>query len=105
MTVRIFEVEAAPAAPFVDLAVSVAEGAACIWNPPVLDTFENGVELSIADVKRVMVASAGAWIEARPSPSFWFVGESERQAFVNLHLGEVTVTLDSQTEDLGEELR
>ena len=63
------------------------------------------VELSIADVKRVMVASAGAWIEARPSPSFWFVGESERQAFVNLHLGEVTVTLDSQTEDLGEELR
>ena len=94
VTVRIFEVEAAPAATFIDFAVRVAEGAASIWNPPVLDAFENGVELSIADVKSVMVASALARIEARPSPCFRFVGESEGEAVVNLHLGEVSVTLD-----------
>src|SRR5262245_31250278 len=94
MPVGIFEVKTATAATFVDLAVGVAEGPTAIGNPFRLNPIENLIELGLADMKRIVVTVACR-----------FVSESECQALIDLHFGEMTVIRDGQSENLGEKIR
>src|ERR1700704_2134477 len=55
VTVRVFEIESAPAAPIVQLAVVEAPRRAAIGEALLLDAAEDGVEFLLADVKRVVV--------------------------------------------------
>jgi len=53
--VRVFEIDAAAAAPMVDLHVGARARAAAIGNALVLDAGEDRVELRFADPERVMM--------------------------------------------------
>src|SRR5260370_21683368 len=55
MAVRVFEIEAAAAAPLVDLQVGARAWAAAIGDALVLDPGEDRVELSLADLEGVVV--------------------------------------------------
>src|SRR5260370_40886000 len=55
MAVRVFEIEAAAAAPLVDLQVGARAWAAAIGDALVLDPGEDRVELSLAVLEGVMV--------------------------------------------------
>src|SRR5262245_59044466 len=106
VAVRILEVEAAPTPAAVDPPVGMAVGIAARWDPARLDATEDCLELLVADVKGVVVASANLGIEAGPAPFLGLVGEVEGQARVDAHGREVAVArLDPQAEYLGEELR
>src|SRR5437868_5814400 len=99
MSIGIFEVEAAPAAAVVDVAVVVTIGTASIRHAFFFDSGEDGIAFGIADVESVMVALAATGIVTRITPTLGLVGESERQAVVHLNAREKAAA-DLQTEDL-----
>src|SRR6058998_1262939 len=100
VTIRIFEIETAPAAARVNLAIGVIEGPTAVGQLSGLDLLENRIEFDIADMEGVVMAVARAGVEA---PWFRVVGEGQGEMLVNLHFGEVTPT-DLQAENFGEEL-
>src|SRR5262245_40798349 len=92
MTVRVLEIETAPTAPMVELAVVGMLRAAAVGESGLLDALEDGVELGVAHVKGVVMAcEAGVVIE------------QERRLVVDAHRSEVVGRLAFQAEDLREE--
>ena len=55
MPVRVVEIEAAAAAPAIDLHVGARARAAAVGNPLRLDTIEDRVELGVADLEGVVM--------------------------------------------------
>src|ERR1700684_4486729 len=72
VAVGILEIDAAPAAPGVDLHVLLRERTASVWNAGLFDPTEDRVELRVADVESVVVH-----LEAVP------VVEIEREGLVD----------------------
>src|SRR5262249_7327438 len=56
VTIRVLEIDAAAASPVVELAIGDAPGCAAIGETGTLHASQNGVKLSIADVKGIVVA-------------------------------------------------
>jgi len=80
MPVRVLEIEAAAAAPVIDLHVGARARTAAVGNAGFLDTGENRVELGVADLERVMVRLELASLV-----------EIEGQLLVDLHRREMRV--------------
>src|SRR5688572_22378212 len=93
MAVGVLEVEAAAAAPVVELAVIGRAGAAAVGDPILLHAAEDRVELALADMKRVVVALELA-----------VVIEQQREALVHPHRREVIHSPALEPEDAREEL-
>src|SRR5690242_977478 len=94
MAVRVAEVDAAAAAPVVELAVVQAPRCAAVGNFGFLNAAEDGVEVAVADVKRVVMA-----FEVR------VVVEQQRQRLVDLDRREVAGAAALEPENLGKEFR
>src|SRR5438128_666423 len=98
MAIGVFEVEASAAAAAIDIAVVKAIGAAAVGHTFRLYPGENGIKVGIADVESVMMALTSSGIVTGVAPPFGFVGESQRQAVVDLNPGE-EAQADLQSED------
>src|SRR5215470_11057547 len=86
------EVDAASTAPVVEFAVACAPGGASVGKPGLANAAENGVELGVGDVERVVVAF-----------EVGVVVEQEGQRAVDLHRREVLAeALIGKAEELGE---
>ncbi len=95
VAVGILEVDAAAAAPIVELAVPEMGRIAAIGEALGLDAAEDGVELGVAHVEGVVVAGDLAVL----------VAEEQRHLVVDAHRREVADGLGPQSEQLGEEAR
>jgi hypothetical protein len=93
VAVRVFEIDTAATVPVIELTVIEASRSAAVCEPSLLDAFEDGVELGIADMEGVVVtAERGVIIE------------QERQAVIHPNRREMAVArIERQAKDVGEE--
>jgi hypothetical protein len=94
VSIRIAKVEAAAAAPIVELAVVEAPRGAAESDVRFLDTAEDGVEFAIADMEGEVMAFELA-----------VVVKQQRQRFVDLYRREIAAAPALEAEDAGEKLR
>src|SRR5262245_16521744 len=94
MTVRILKVETASTTTFVDLPIGMTERATAVRYSPGLHPAENRVEVSLADMKHIVMAG---W--------FQLICEIECQALVDLYRCEVADAANRQPKDFGKEFR
>src|ERR1700721_1347977 len=92
MAVGMAEIDAAAAVPVVELAIVEAPRRAAETDLALLDAAEDGVELGLADMKRVMMAL-----------EFGVVVEQQRQRLVDPHRREIAGAPALQAENIGEE--
>ena len=78
VTIRILEVEPAPAPAAVEFAIGVAVWSAAIRKPLGLYPAEDRLELWLADMERIVMALARSGVKPRPAPWLWLVGEVQR---------------------------
>src|SRR5439155_3055224 len=93
VAVGILEVEAAPAATGVDVAVGGAVRLAAVQKCLGLHPAKNCLELGVADMEGVVKARAGLGVQMiRPAPVLGRVGEGQGQALVDSNLREGAAT-------------
>src|SRR5580704_9476476 len=94
VAVRIVEIDAAAAAPIVELTIIEAPRRAAVGDLGFFDTRENRVELSVADVKSIVMTL-----------ELPICVEQQCQILVDLDRGEITGATALEAEYAGEEFR